>query len=131
MKGADEERLRGVLAEVELPDGVHAEVLLPMNLHPEEFPPTVAVWGDYPHARCPGCDQPVQMVIRECPVVLSEREVVPTTTRRHGCGEWLEIGWEEPAGTGDGGQITPEDVMRTAEEIHADLLRLREEVVPE
>src|SRR5690606_22316963 len=59
---------------------------------------------------------------------LELRTIVHTALNQKGCGEWLEIGWEEPAGTGDGGQITPEDVMRTAEEIHADLLRLREEV---
>lgn len=125
----DEERLRLVVAEAELPDETHAAVVLEPNVSPLEFPPIIAVWADYAHDRCPVCDQPVQREIASVPVTLHQGEVVPLHERQCGCGEWLGIGWEQPDGTGPGGEITPEDVVRTAIELRSQLLAERAERV--
>jgi hypothetical protein len=117
------------IAELALPAGVHAAVLTGRDVVTGEPLARAVVWADGIESTCPQCGQPVGMLEELCPVVLNcgaglggqllDRD------RRHGCGLWLAVSWQEVVAaredTDPAGEVAPgilgEAVLDAAREL--------------
>lgn len=113
------------LDTIDLPEGIHAAMLTGRDVVTGEDLAYPVVWADRAYGTCPRCGQPVARIVEDCPVLLDtgagQGGQIQELDKQHGCGEWLDVDWQEVQACEAAGGITADDVTAAAGALAAGL----------